>query len=267
MSKFIGCNLFLAAAVTRAVLAQSPTVPKQFDVVAIKPNADNDNRWAFRTSGGRGFTATGVTLKFLIAEAYHVRAYQIPGGPGWIGTERWDLRAKVEGIEGRLQRDQFDTMFRTLLEDRFQLKVHIDTKEMPVYALVVGKNGSKLIAHTASPSSPAGTSNSGRGSLTVEKEGTARLANLLSLQLGRTVIDKTGLKGEYDFKLEWAYEQGQGGPEAFGLPPDSPRTPPVEANGPSIFTAVQEQLGLRLESQKGPVEILVIDHAEKPSEN
>ena len=87
------------------------------------------------------------------------------------------------------------------------------------------------------------------------------------MQLGRTVIDKTDLKGEYDFKLEWAAEPGQGGLESLGLPPDQPRPQPADANGPSIFTAVQEQLGLRLESQKGPVEIIVIDHAEKPFEN
>jgi uncharacterized protein (TIGR03435 family) len=262
--KLIARKLLLAAAVTGA-LAQSPTVPKQYDVVAIRPNADNDNRFMFR--GGPSFTAVGVTLKFLIVHAYDVRAFQVSGGPGWIGTEGWDIRAKAEGIKGRLQRDQFDTMFRALLEDRFQLKVHSETKEMPVYALVVGKNGSKLTPHTGGPPSPAEASNSGRGSLSVKKGSTAALASLLSLQLGRTVIDKTDLKGEFDFKLEWAHERGQGGMESLGLPPDPPRPQPADSNGPSIFTAVQEQLGLRLESRKGPVEIIVIDHAERPSEN
>jgi uncharacterized protein (TIGR03435 family) len=262
MWKFVAGTLLLAAAAMGA-LAQSPTVPKQYDIVAIKPNRDNDDRWRFR--GGPNFNATGVTLKFLIAEAYHVRAYQISGGPSWIAMERWDIRAKAEGLEGRLQRDQFDAMFRALLADQFQLKVRSESKEMPVYALVVGKNGSRLTPHTGEAA--AGTSNSGRGSLSVKKGGTAALARMLSLQLGRTVIDKTDLKGEYDFKLEWAYEPGQGGPEAFGLPPDPPRPAPVDTNGPSIFTAVQEQLGLRLVSQKGPVEIIVIDRAEKPSEN
>lgn len=262
MRKFIARTLLPAAAAIGA-LAQSPTGPKQYDVAAIKPNRDNDNRWRFH--GGPSLTATGVTLKFLITEAYHVQAYQISGGPSWIGMERWDIRAKAEGLESRFQRDQFDAMFRTLLADQFKLEVHSETKEMPVYALVVGKNGSKLTPHTGEQA--GGASNSGRGSLSVKKGGTAALARMLSLQLGRTVIDKTNLTGEYDFKLEWAYEPGQGGPEAFGLPPDPPRPLPVDTNGPSIFTAVQEQLGLRLVSQKGPVETIVIDHAEKPSEN
>ena len=242
-------------------LAQSPTIPKQYDVVAIRPNADNDNRFSFR--GGPNLTAVGVTLKFLIVHAYNVRAFQVSGGPGWIGTERWDIRAKAEGIAGRLQRDQFDTMFRALIEDRFKLKIHTEIKEMPVYALVVGKNGSRLTPHTGGPEA----SDSGWGLLNVKKGGTAALANLLSLQLGRTVIDNTDLKGEYDFKLEWTPEPGQGVLESLGLPPDQPRPQPADTNGPSIFTAVQEQLGLRLESQKGPVDIIVVDHAEKPSEN
>jgi uncharacterized protein (TIGR03435 family) len=261
MWKFIARTLILAAAITGAP-AQSPTVPKQYDIVAIKPNRDNDNRWRFH--GGPNLTATGVTLKFLIAEAYHVRAYQLSGGPSWIGMERWDIRAKAEGLEGRLQRDEFDTMFRAMLADQFKLKVHSESKETPIYALIVGKNGSKLTPHMDEAGQ---ASNSGRGSLSVTKGGTARLASLLSLQLGRTVIDKTDLKGEYDLKLEWAYEPGQGGPEVFGLPPEPPRPPPADNNGPSIFTAVQEQLGLRLVSQKGPVEIIVIDRAERPPEN
>ena len=150
MWKFSARKLILAAAVTGA-LAQSPTIPKQYDVVAIRPNADNDNRFSFR--GGPNLTGVGVTLKFLIVHAYDVRAFQVSGGPGWIGTQRWDIRAKAEGIKGRLQRDQFDTMFRALLEDRFQLKIHTETREMPVYALVVGKNGSKLTPHAGASSS------------------------------------------------------------------------------------------------------------------
>ena len=105
------------------------------------------------------------------------------------------------------------------------------------------------------------------GSITFRKSGTASLAAQLSLLAGRVVIDKTGLTSAYDFELHWAQEPGQGSPEAFGLPPVAADAPPVDTNGPSIFTALQEQLGLRLEMQKGPVEILVIDHIEKASEN
>ena len=106
----------------------------------------------------------------------------------------------------------------------------------------------------------------GDGSLIVKKGGIAALASWLSRQLGRVVIDKTDLKGDYDYKLEWTPDPGEGGPESIGLPPEAPR-PHVDTNGPSIFTAVQEQLGLRLVSQKGPVEIIVIDSVEKPSAN
>ena len=124
------------------------------------------------------------------------------------------------------------------------------------------KNGLKMITHT-------GTEQQfrfGDGSLIVKKGGIAALASWLSRQLGRVVIDKTDLKGDYDYKLEWTPDPGEGGPESIGLPPEAPR-PHVDTNGPSIFTAVQEQLGLRLVSQKGPVEIIVIDSVEKPSAN
>jgi bla regulator protein blaR1 len=126
----------------------------------------------------------------------------------------------------------------------------------------VEKNGLKMITHT-------GTEQQfrfGDGSLIVKKGGIAALASWLSRQLGRVVIDKTDLKGDYDYKLEWTPDPGEGGPESIGLPPEAPR-PHVDTNGPSIFTAVQEQLGLRLVSQKGPVEIIVIDSVEKPSAN
>src|SRR5260370_6505371 len=174
---FIVRILILAAAANGA-LAQSRTIPKVFDVATIKPNADNDNRFMFREGRGTGsLAAVGVTLKFLVAEIYKVRAYQVSGGPGWIGSERWDIRAKAEGVEGRLSVDQFDTMLQALLADRFQLKVHNETKEMPVYALLVGKNGSKLTPHTGEPPSPE-KEGSGRGWFSYRKSSTAYLARM-----------------------------------------------------------------------------------------
>jgi uncharacterized protein (TIGR03435 family) len=125
------------------------------------------------------------------------------------------------------------------------------------------KHGPKLASHTGTEEQLL----PGYGSLAVKKGGMRALVELLSRQLGRVVIDRTGLKGEYDYALEWTPEPGQGGPESIGLPPDPQRAPPIATNGPSIFTALQEQLGLRLVSQKGPVEFIVIDRAERASGN
>ncbi len=260
MSHFIASILMLAAALTGA-LAQSPTDSMTFEVASIRPNAANDNRFMFR--GGPVLTADGVTLKFLVVHAYDVLAYQVSGGPGWMSTDCWDIRAKAGSIKGKLQSEQFLSMLRALLADRFQLKVHSETKEVSVYALVVGKSGSKLIPNNGTGKD----TRSAWGSFSVQKGSAAALAHQLSLQLGRTVIDKTELKGEYDFKLEWQPEPGQGVLETLGLPADPRPSPPADTNRSSIFTAVQDQLGLRLEARKGPVEIIVIDHAEKPSEN
>jgi bla regulator protein BlaR1 len=138
---------------------------------------------------------------------------------------------------------------------------------MTIYALVVGKNGSKLTPHTGEPPQPTDRLRVRPGSLSAKQIGIAAFVRQLTLQLGRQVIDKTGLTDQYDFTLEWTAEPGQGGPESMGLPPDARVAQPAESNGPSIFTAVQEQLGLRLDAQEGPVDIIVIDRAEKPDEN
>ncbi len=255
----------LFAAAIPCVFAQSK---KEFDVATIKPNAEKDNRFMLRYPQHGTFTATGVTLKMLIMSAYQVNAYQVSGGPSWIATDRWDIQAKAEGSDGLMPRDQFDAMLRSLLEDRFQLKVRRDSKEMPVYELVVAKSGPKLTPHTGGDPKPEERMRIGSGSLRFQNAGPPNLAFQLSLQLGRTVIDKTGLTGQYDFALEWAPEPGQGGPQSIGLPPDpSLKFPPADPNRPSLFTALQEQLGLRLDSEKGPVDMIVIDSVSKPTEN
>ena len=257
--------ILLAILSVAPVWAQSK---KKFDVASIKPNRETDNRFMLRNLPGGSFTAAGVTLKMLIMNAYGVQAFQISGGPGWIGTDRWDIQAKAEGVDGRVPREQFEQMLRALLEDRFQLKVRRESKEMPVYALVMAKNGPKLAEHAGDPPKPGEAVRIGYGSLQYEKARVAALAFQLSVQSGRTVIDKTELAGEYDFALRWTPDPEEGGPESIGLPPDPNRKiPPVDPNLPSIFTALQQQLGLRLESQKGPVDILVIDRVEKPTEN
>lgn len=208
--------ILLAAAIP-FVFVQSE---KEFDVATIKPNAEKDYRFMLRYLQHGTFTANGVTLKMLIMSAYDVQAFQVSGGPSRIGTEHCGIQAKAEGSDGLMPRDQFDAMLRALPEDRFQLKARRESKEMPVYALVVAKNGPKLAPHTAGPAKPEERLRIGFGSLRFQNEGPPNLAYQLSVQLGRTVIDKTGLTGHCDFTLEWAPEPGQGGPEAFGLPPD-----------------------------------------------
>jgi uncharacterized protein (TIGR03435 family) len=215
--------------------------------------------------------------------AYDVREFQVSGGPGWINTDRYDIMAKAERSAGaenipddprkmtdeqrKTLGDQMRERLRALLADRFQLTLHRESKEESVYALVIGKGGSKLQQSEAKEGAgPRGMMRMGRGQFSGQGVQLEMLTRSLSSQLGRPVIDRTGLKGNFDFKLEWTPDPGQS--FAFGGgPPGADAPPPPDPNGPSIFTAVQEQLGLRLESQKGPVEMLVIDKVEKPSEN
>jgi uncharacterized protein (TIGR03435 family) len=174
-------------------------------------------------------------------------------------------------------------MVQSLLEDRLQLKIHRETRELPVYELLVAKGGSKMsLSADQSPEkppepgspplsmpqrgapAPRGMMKMGRGSLETNGVPISNFIMGLSQQLGRPVIDKTGLKGFYDIKLQWSPELGQG---LFAPGSAEPAPPPSDASGPSIFTAIQEQLGLRLESAKGPVDVLVIDSVQKPTEN
>jgi bla regulator protein BlaR1 len=236
----------------------------EFEVASIKPSDPAAHGMRFQIAPGGRFMASNVTVKMLIQQAYDVKGFQVTGGPGWIGTEHFDIVAKGEGAAAP---DDFKPMLQALLKERFKLVFHRESKEMPVYALVPGKNGPKL---TESTGGPGGQMMMNRGQLTAKKITMTAFANQLSNQLGRNVLDKTGIKGDYDFKLEWTPDQNQpmGGPMG-GSKENGPEAPPpsVEVAGPTIFTALQEQLGLRLESQKGPVSMLIVDTAEKASEN
>jgi bla regulator protein BlaR1 len=246
---------------SRAQEKMVTTPPKEFEVASIKPSAPTGpmNRVRVQIAPGGRLDASNITVKFLIQQAYNVKDFQISGGPGWINSERYDLVAKADGDVGRM--DQIRPLIQKLLADRFQLTIHRDTKELPIYALVVGKSGSKLKESAAN--GPGPQIRMGRGLIDGQGMGMEMLANQLSNAIGRTVLDKTGLTGQYDIKLEFTPEDGPGhgpgdGPEA---------APPPDAAAPSVFTAVQEQLGLKLESSKGPVQIIIIDRVEKPTEN
>ena len=194
----------------------------------------------------------------MIRFAYDVRDFQITGGPNWLDSDRFDIVAKPETEIARdaAGNEKLRLMLRALLTERFRLAIHRDTKEETVYSLVAGRNGPKIAL--AGPDSKGPQLVMTRGTLTAQKIPLDMFVKTLAGNLGRDVIDNTGLTGEYDFSLRWTPEAGQ---QLGPLPGQEDR------EGASIFTALQEQLGLKLESKKAPVEIIVVDHAEKALEN
>jgi len=256
-------TLLLALASLSHLAAQTHPAPA-FEVASIKPGDPSARATRIQMAPGGRFTAANVTLKFLIQYAYGVRDFQITGAPGWAGSDKYEVSAKAEEGENATQ-DQLKQMMQTLLAERFKLTFHRETKELPVYGLVVAKNGSKLQQSEAADRQQL---RMGRGQISGKSMSMAMLANQLAQQLGRSVIDQTGLKGQYDIKLEWTPDTSERKGMGDGdVRPNSEAAGAPDPGGPSIFTAVQEQLGLKLEGQKGPVDILVIDHVEKPSEN
>jgi uncharacterized protein (TIGR03435 family) len=290
--------LFIGIPGAPPVRAQTPAARPEFEVATIKPNAGGGKRSSFGSQSPGTLSAENVPLKLLIQEAYSVRPFQVQGLPGWIDSERYDLHAKarVDGPPEPLKRDammkSFDemlVMLQVLLEDRFQLKIHRDTKEFPVYALSVAKGGSKLRKADCvmyDPENPPAPPAAGEkrasfcGNINMGRSGSNRTLDAAGITMkdlieralpnivDRMVIDKTGLTETFNVHLEWGTDAvlpsqpGAGGSDDPGKP-----APSADNQGPSIFSAIQEQLGLRLESTKGPVEVLVIDHVEKPSAN
>jgi uncharacterized protein (TIGR03435 family) len=237
-----------------------------------------------------GLTGTNVTVQMLLRLAYGVQDNQISDAPTWVNSESYNIEARLEnsvadeirkmGEEQRKVERQH--MLQALLADRFRLTVHRETKDLPVYALVVAKNGPKLRKAKSGdtyaegfkgidglPAGPHQMILRGRGEFKAQAQPVSALARALSLALGRPVVDKTGLTGSYDITLEWTPDEIHSATmkDSAGGQQPTDSTPASEASGPSIFTAIQEQLGLKLESQKGSTEVLVIDHVEKPSEN
>jgi len=236
------------------------TTPPAFEVASVKP-ADPASQISIRRSGDR-LTTSNTSLEMLITWAYDIRSDRLFGKPQWLDSVRYDIVAKAGQSlgPGRLQR-----MMQSLLDARFQLAIHRETRQLPLYAMVVDKNGAKVHlteAHGDPSQNPFNMTDSGR--LTGTQVSAGMLANVLSNQLGRTVQDQTGLKGVFDFTLEWEPDTA---PQSTGV--DGAPAPSTDARtGPSIFTALQEQLGFKLEPRKGPVEVIVIDHIEStPTEN
>jgi bla regulator protein blaR1 len=216
----------------------------------------------FNVSSGGQFTARNTTVKRLIEIAYGIKGFQISGGPRWIGSDLFDIAAKPDGPSTK---EEFQSMLQSLLSERLELVTRRDTKEMPIYALVVGKAGSKL--QQASGSGPNVTQIR-RGMITARGMTTISLCNALSGIVDRTVIDNTELRAKYDLKLQWAPDENETAMlAAMGVPEITSDAPPPDPLGPSLFTALQEQLGLALQSRRGSVELLLIDKVKRPAAN
>jgi uncharacterized protein (TIGR03435 family) len=248
----------------------APAQPPAFEVASVKPNKSGDiQALMFPQPGGR-FTATNVTLRALIIGAYHLQDSQLSGGPDWLDRERFDIAAKADGDPSA---DQFFAMLQALLSDRFKLTLHHEARVVTIYALLVarrdGRRGPRLRSSDAKcgaaasnyfpvvpdPSAPppCGDFRMGPRSLVARGMTMPRLASLLAPRVGRIVVDATGLGEAFDVELDWMPDQLQ-------------ETNNRQANdAPSLFTALQEQLGLKLESTRGPVDVLVVDHAERPT--
>lgn len=285
-----------AKAVTPASTDVSAEIPK-YEVATIKPSpASSEGRVALMFTPD-GTQIEGVPLEMIVREAFRVEEDRIIGLPSWAKTARYDIQAKVAPEDaqklGKLKVDQRASMMLPLLEERFGLKYHHETRELPSYALVVAKGGPKLKVSTVpednQPPGPGDDAKAGgpgggprpggpgpnpRGGHFVRMMGPGHLeatgadlqplTRILSRALGRTVVDKTGLTGNYDYALNWTPDIATAPPMKGPLPADAAPPDPV---GPSLFTAVEEQLGLKLESEKGKVDVIVIDRIEQPSAN
>ncbi len=283
--------MILASALVTSLSAQAPA-PQTFDVASVKPNTSGDGRVMLGFQPGGRFTATNVPLRLLIRTAYGVQDFQIVNAPAWIATERFDIQAKASDATSSGP-EQMRPRLRALLAERFGLAVRNEMREMPIYNLVVarsdGRLGPKLTPSTTPCAPSPGERGRGRGDaderITIplgrgpagepppqtgpvpcgmrigpgQITGGGQISQLvtsLAPLVGRVVSDKTGLSGNYDFELSWT-------PETPGNPNGAPAG--GDAGGVSIFTALQEQLGLKLDSERSSVDVLVIDNVSRPT--
>jgi len=233
-----------------------------FEVATIKPSKPDDQRKAFIVRGNE-FHIINEPLTQIISFAFDVQAKQVVGLPEWGDSDKYDIDAKPDG-EGAPSGKQWKIMIQKLLADRFQLTFHKDKKELPVYVLSVAKTGSKLTKDDSAPNGLPGLFFQGLGKLNVHNALMSDFTGLMqSVVLDRPVIDQTGLTGRFDFTLNWTPDDSQFSGMGARVPPptDSADAPP------NLYTAIQEQIGLKLEATKAPADVMVIDHVEKPSAN
>ena len=283
-------GLLLAPLGFSGVRAQTPSAEKQkFEVASVRENTADDGKIMIGIQPGGRFNAVNVPLWDLIRQAFGVQRTQIVGAPDWTNTARYDIVAKAEGDIPRAGPaapiGPLNFMLQDLLEDRFKLRAHREQRELPIYALVVARADKQLGAGLR-PSSVDCAAMRGRGGrpgmpppgppppgerpvcgMRVAPNQVlaggiplTQLTQMLCVFTQRIVVDRTGLTGNFDIDLTFTPEQLPQGPPPPGVP-----LPSIDPNGPSLFTALQEQLGLKLESDRAPVEVLVIDHVERPT--
>jgi uncharacterized protein (TIGR03435 family) len=245
------------------IRAQSQPAPRlEFEVASIRPDKTDqpEMSWFRSTPSGAEFQGRSIQIKPIIEYAYGILDHQLAGDPSWLGSERFDIDAKPGSRKGQgwFEDEELRARVRTLLEERFHLRVHHESRQAPIYTLVTAKSGPKL-KQAGEDAETLIRVNFGRGRAQIigAKISMKMLAEAFARTLGRSVQDGTDLKGAFDVDLTWTPDES---PRAGG-----DRPPPTE--GPSLFTAVQEQLGLRLESSRGQIDMIVIDHVDRPSEN
>ena len=242
-----------------SLAAQQPVPQPKFEIASVKPS-DPASRGQFRYLPGGRVTIRGVNLRLLIQQAYDVRDFQIVGGPDWIGSDRYDIDAKPADSESSdIGSEVMKLRLQALIKDRFRLELHTEAKEMSRYELVIAKNGPKIKGDA--DAIPDGRMAWGAGLLKGQRVDIRFMTVWLSRLIEQPVADQTGLKGAYNFELRWAPNSSS---SRRAVEPE-PDAVPQNSDGPSIFTAIQEQLGLKLEPRKGPVVMLVIDHVQKPT--
>ena len=248
--------LSLIGVMAAAVAFAQVRTPAEFEVASVRPNLLNDRIVTIDVGPGSRFAARGYTLVLLMQRAYGVMDWNVTGGPGWIRTDRWDVVAK-SSFEGNLTEHQLQPMLQRLLADRFKLRVHESSRQMPGWALVVDRGGPRVKTSAEAEESRDAFRMTGT-EITAQGITMATFARFVTGKLGLVGVDETGLPGLYDFKIQWAVQK-----DPTAAVPDDP----VEALRFAVNTALQDQLGLKLMPKRINVRTIVIDSVEKASEN
>jgi uncharacterized protein (TIGR03435 family) len=253
------------AAFSSAARAQEPTKPEppkpmarnadpDWEVAVVKPSDPNDTAGQHMRIRGRHIFFYDTTLDQFLLLGYGIQSSQLANEPTWAKTQRWDIDG-VPDVDGTPSWDQTKALMRKILAERFGLQLHHEQRELPVFALTPAKSGPKLTPNTTDPNGWMDQQNSETNGRHIENLKDASMADLvliLQFQVDRPVVDQTSLKGRYDFKLQWTKDDAQ------TTAPDAP---------PGLFTAIQDQIGLKLERLKAPADVLVIDKVERPGAN
>jgi bla regulator protein blaR1 len=269
-------SLFLGLLACLHAPAQAPAEPTYgYEVVSVKKSDPAARGIRIGPGPQGGLRSSNTTLMVLLTFAYDVRDYQILEAPGWSKNEGFDVSFTPEKPEtplkpGEADAKSMETMMhrqrqrmQAVLRDRFGAKLRMETRDLPIYSLTIAKSGSKLKEPEAGGKGPGMMMNGDKGELTGVGANMRMLTNVLSNILKRPVVDETGIDSTFDMKLQWKPDSFVGGPDA----PSAGEAPVADVEGASIFTAITEQLGLRLVSKKGPVTVYVVEKAERPSEN